>query len=845
MNRDTLRRWTLLGLLIAVAVPLGCVGAKRTVSNVTSVPSSSSSSSRTTAPRVQRPTTPDVAVPTIEQPPDKIVSNEKQPNADADEHRPQVGPEDVAARETTVKPAESPATTPSAQKQDEKADEKEARPSVAAESLEDWHYWRGPEYNGISRETGLVDDWNPNGGEGSNLLWKNEQAGGRSTPIVMNGKLYTLVRDKPGTAEEGEKVLCLDANTGETLWENRFNVWLSDVPDTRVGWSSVVGDPETGMVYALGVCDYFLCIDGETGKTLWSRPLHEEFGMLSTYGGRTNFPVICDDLVIVNGVIIGWGDMAKPAHRLIGFNKLTGEVVWYSGTRLMPDDTTYSSPTVTVLNGQKAIVFGSGDGSVWALQPRTGQPIWEYPITRRGLNVAPVVIGDTVYIGHSEENVVGTAMGAFAAIDGSGQGDISKTGRIWQIEGMMVGKSSPVVVDDRIYCVDDSGKLYVLDAKTGETIGRRMTLGTMGRASLMYADGKIYALEANGRWYILQPDQQDGVKVLSKGRLPAGEECNGSPICWNGKVYITSSGGLYCLEDKSKTHVVAPRPPAPEETPVEEDQTPAHVQVVPAEVLMQPGRIQQFQVRLFNSRGQFLSESPAKFEIKGPGQATEDGMFLAPDDAQHAASTVLAKAGDLEGRARVRIVPPLPWSFDFEGLTDLPITWIGARYRHVIRPIDGSNVAVKITTIPKGTRSRCWFGPADLHDYTIQSDVLGAITDNKMPDIGLIAQGYEIDLLGASQKLQIRSWVAHDVRTQKTVDFPWKPDTWYVMKLQAGVKDNKAVLKGKVWPRDEEEPAEWTVEMVDEAPNVAGSPGLYGNAKDAEIYLDNITVTPN
>ena len=98
----------------------------------------------------------------------------------------------------------------------------------------------------------LPDDWDPEGGEGSNLLWVREDIGGPCTPIVMNGKLYTIQRSEPGTAREGEKVVCLNAATGETIWENRYNVWLSDVPAERVGWSSVVGDPETGYVYALG-----------------------------------------------------------------------------------------------------------------------------------------------------------------------------------------------------------------------------------------------------------------------------------------------------------------------------------------------------------------------------------------------------------------------------------------------------------------------------------------------------------------------------------------------------------------------------------------------------------------
>ena len=113
-----------------------------------------------------------------------------------------------------------------------------------------------------------------------------------------------------------------------------------------------------------------------------------------------------------------------------------------------------------------------------------------------------------------------------------------------------------------------------------------------------------------------------------------------------------------------------------------------------------------------------------------------------------------------------------------------------------------------------------------------------------MPDIGIIAQGYALDLQGASQKLQIRTW-SPQLRMAKTIDFPWKPNVWYVMKLRAENENGQAVLRGKVWPRDQEEPSEWTIEAIDNSPNVTGSPGLYGNAKDAEITLDNIQVHAN
>src|SRR5690606_36170166 len=113
-----------------------------------------------------------------------------------------------------------------------------AQSGGAAQSIDlnQWTSWRGPELTRISRTTGLIDKWDPDSGE--NVLWKCEEAAGISSPIIMYGKVYTQVRHKPDTREEQEKVICLDANTGEKLWQNRWNVYLSDVPAERLGWSS-------------------------------------------------------------------------------------------------------------------------------------------------------------------------------------------------------------------------------------------------------------------------------------------------------------------------------------------------------------------------------------------------------------------------------------------------------------------------------------------------------------------------------------------------------------------------------------------------------------------------------
>ena len=719
----------------------------------------------------------------------------------------------------------------------------------------DWTYWRGPKFDGTAEASGLPETWDSKGGEGSNVLWMREDIGGPSTPIVMNGKLYTIQRAEPGTAREGEKVVCLDAATGETLWENRYNVWMSDVPAERVGWSSVVGDPETGYVYALGACDLFLCIDGETGETVWSKPLHEQFGMLSTYGGRTNFPVIHEDLVIISGIVINWGEAARPNHRLIAMDKKTGEVIWFSGTKDLPYDTTYSAPSLVTIDGQRQLILGTGDGAIWGFQPRTGKPLWNYDFSLRGIYATPLVVGNLVFASHSEENVApyNNVMGAVAALKVSGTGDETKVEEQWKQIEVVCGYSEPVLIGDRLYVVDDRCKMWIFDAETGEPIVERASfVSSRQRSALLYADGKIYVLSENGRWAVVAPTE-DGFEVLSKGSISDGEFA-GSPIAADGRLYFPSTKTLYCVSAEGA--VQKPEKMSEllgDETPISENPEPAQILVLPAESLLKPGQSIDLSVRVFNSLGQRLPDpSDVVFEVEGPGSIAGT-TYTAPADAAHTGATITARVGNASGSTRLRIVPELPWKFTFDGLKDPPLSWVGARYRHVIREIDGSPALVKITTIPKGARSRAWMGPSDLKDYTISADARGARMSDQLPDIGLSNNGYVLDLMGESQQLQIRTWAAQNRialgNEASTIDFPWKEDVWYRMKFRVDIESEPpaavALLRGKVWPRDEPEPKEWTITARDESPNLGASPGLYGNAKVAELYLDNIEVIAN
>lgn len=712
----------------------------------------------------------------------------------------------------------------------------------------DWPSWRGPEMNGVSREKGLVSSWSP---EGENLLWRKKEYGTRCTPVTLDGKLYFISRHLPESTQEQEKVVCLDGATGETVWEHKYNLYLTDAPAERVGWSSVVADPESGMVFAQGLGATFHALDAATGKVIWSRSMSEEFGLLSTYGGRTNFPVVFEDLVIVSGVMTGWGDLAVPAHRFIAFDKRNGTAVWLFSTRLRPEDTTYSTPVFTVFNGQSAMVVGAGDGSIYAVQPRTGKMIWQYDASTRGLNVAPLVDGNTIYFGHGEQNFKDqTVLGAAFAFDASGIGNITDEKTLWSIPKKTVSRASPVLFDNKVVFIEDGASMFSVDPEKGKEVGK-LKLGRIMFGSPVVADGKMYVGEATGMVYILEPGPK-GPKILHKVRLEGEggpEEILASPIVSHGKIYLPSLEAMYCIGEKDKTPSADPIPTAARETELS-DRTPAHIQLVPVEMLLKPGSKQSLQVRVYNKFGQFLGTEKADVAVKGPGAVDASGAYVVPADVGHTTAMLTAKLGELSSVARARIVPNLPWSFNFDD-KQVPTTWIGAAYRHKPFDLDGQSVLQKVSTIPKGTRSQSWMGHTSFKNYTIQADLRGAKKNGKMPDMGLINSRYTLDVMGSQQQLQLRSWTPRlELRFAKTIPFTWTSDTWYTVKFRSEVVEEKGVaskivLKGKVWPKGEAEPTAWLIEGEDLTPNTNGSPGLFGNSGDAEVFIDNVTVKTN
>lgn len=702
---------------------------------------------------------------------------------------------------------------------------------------EDWPGWRGPQQTGASNETGLVSSWSVNG---ENLLWKADFIG-RSTPIVMNGRVYVIGRVGEGLARQ-EVVACFDANRGTQLWEHRFNVFLTTVPFNRVGWASLAGDPETGNVYASGVGGMFICYNRD-GKILWSRSLTEEFGRFSGYGGRTMTPVVDENLVIISIINFGWGKHAPMGHRFYAFDKRTGELMWAGEPGSRPYDTNYSTPVVATINGQRLLIAGGADGAVQAMKVRTGEKVWEFKLTKTAINSAIVVEGNYVYASHSEENIDTSNMGRVVCIDGTGTGDVTKTHEVWRFDNCEAGYASPMLHNGRLYVVDNSANLFCMDARTGQRYWQ-FGLGKVGKGSPVWADGKIYATEENGLFHILQPGENECKSLdVEKLTLQNGRyaELYGSPAIAYGRVYFTAESGLYCLGDKNASFKMTPATVAANAMVADKNAAPAHLQIVPAEVLLVPGQKIKFRARAFDAKGNFLREVSPVWSTELAAQVGRQGEITFDKSKVVQAGTVTATLDNLKGTARVRVIAAAPWEESFEAVEEgkLPLYFVGHNNKFAVQTKEGNKVLVKPPAAVGLNRSDLFFGSSTSKGYVMQADVL-AKKLRQMPDIGLNAYRYTLDMMGVTQRLQLRTWGA-ELLESKNVDFKWEPEVWYTMKLQVDFNGGKATVKGKVWPRSEKEPADWSITMDDDLPNFEGSPGLYGYSP-SEIYYDNIKI---
>lgn len=716
----------------------------------------------------------------------------------------------------------------------------------ASVSANDWPHWRGPEQNGISRETGIVDTFDPE--TMKNVKWIAD-IGGRSTPIVLNGKVYLNCRtsENTGIDEElinvQEQVICWDAKTGKELWRDRFNVFGTDIPVERVGWAHMVGDPETGYVYVHSVSGILRCYTGE-GKVVWEISLWEDYGKISGYGGRTQTPIIDEDRLIVSSLMVNWGDLKGPGpkHYYYAFDKKTGDLRWMKAPGGAPKDTNYSVPVVSVVNGTRMLIGGNGDGGVYAMNARTGDKIWGHLMSKRGLNATPAIGDGKVFISHGEDNVDTNKFGGIQCLD-------AETGKpVWRVDNIKAGYTALLYKDGIVYVVADTGDMHAYDGENGNELWK-YNLGTVGKGSPIWVDGKIIATEVDGNIHICKPSKE-GCEKLCHVQLKASsgkgfDEIYGSPAVSNGLVYVASRDRLICFGgDGAKSGPVQNL--APER---EVDDAIAQLQLWPSETAIFEGESVDYKMAAFDANGGFIKMIEPTLSVADTVGKVEGAKLTTAVTGKHVGAVLSAKVGDVTATARLRIFPKTKkWAWDFEGFKPMqtPPTWVRAHVK--LKPLKvGETTAMRMGPGGKGRPSHnVMFGPSSMKNYSIQADVLLKEENRKLSSVGICANRYTFLLNGNDGVVQFVTWPSEwrlsGYENGAEAEFLADPDVWYSMKMEIKIKDGKAHLFGKIWDREEKEPEEWTLKVVDPKPNLNGSPGIWSYAL-ADCFFDNIVIT--
>ena len=388
---------------------------------------------------------------------------------------------------------------------------------LMAQTAASWPQWRGPNRDGVSKETGLLKQWPA---EGPSLVWKASGAGnGYSSFSIANGKLYTM-----GLRGNREFVIAFDLATGKEAWSTPHGAaFRNDRGDGPRGTPTIDGD----RLYALGGAGDLSALDARTGKLAWSKNILTEFGGSNIQWGISESPLVIGNKVLVNA--------GGRGASMVALDKSTGAVIWKSQN----DEPGYSSAMPLEINGTTQVVFFTASRAV-GLDVRDGRLLWEYEKPANNVaNVAtPIIKANRVFISSD----YGTGGGVVEIKPDN------KAQEIYFTKDMRNHHSSSVLVGDYLYGFSSS-ILTAMKFDTGEIAWRDRSVG---KGSLVYADGNLYCLSENGVVGLVEATPT-GYKEKGRFRLPQNSLPTWAhPVVAGGRLYLRDQDTVYAFDVKAK-----------------------------------------------------------------------------------------------------------------------------------------------------------------------------------------------------------------------------------------------------------------------------------------------------
>jgi outer membrane protein assembly factor BamB len=398
---------------------------------------------------------------------------------------------------------------------------------------DDWPQWRGPNRDGISKETGLLKAWPK---DGPKQLWKNAMiGGGYSTPSVVSDRVYLL-----GDKDKQESLIVLDTKDGTEQWRTKIGSVAKDGPPSYPGPRStptVDGD----LIYVLGSDGDLLCVEKAKGAVVWKKNLKKDFAGKMGVWAYAESPLIDGDWLICTP--------GGAQATMLALNKKTGETIWKCP---IPGGlwSAYASAMISEAGGVKQYVQFVSNALV-GVEAKTGKSLWQYKKNNDpfGVNIpTPLVHGDLVFTTTGG----GAALLRLAAKDGGvAAEEVHRNGKM---SGAIGGA---VRVGDHIYFTTD--KLICLKMATGEVIWENPCVGA---ASICVADGLLYVRGQGGTGMDNKKEPPSHIALVEatpdgykeRGRFEQPDHGNRPawpyPVVANGRLYLRDQGVLLCYDVK-------------------------------------------------------------------------------------------------------------------------------------------------------------------------------------------------------------------------------------------------------------------------------------------------------
>ncbi|MGE0758427.1 MAG: PQQ-binding-like beta-propeller repeat protein [Pirellulaceae bacterium] len=347
----------------------------------------------------------------------------------------------------------------------------------------DWPQILGPDRNGVTQGEQPIQPWSASG---PRSLWSVDVGSGFAGPAVAADRVVVFHR-----VGASERLQCLAAATGETLWQADFPASYrgSINPDSGPRCVPVIHQQR---IYAFGAAGDLHCVELVSGKKVWSRDTHTDYKAQEGYFGAGSTPIVVDSKLLVN--------VGGRSAGIVAFSLDTGATLWQAGN----DQASYASPTRATLHGKPHAIFVTRLRCV-AVDAGSGQFAFTLPFGATGPTVnaaTPLVFDNHLFLSASYN--VGAKL---LRLD-------SPPVEIWSNDESMSSQYATCVYHDgHLYGVHGredfrTGELRCVEALTGQV---RWSNSLALTGSVLAVGQRLLVLATDGRLTLVaaRPDRYD------------------------------------------------------------------------------------------------------------------------------------------------------------------------------------------------------------------------------------------------------------------------------------------------------------------------------------------------